>query len=174
MYDLELIDRLKKKDETSLIDLIDLYGDLIYRASYKILNNKELSEECLNLVLMKIWEGIEFYNKDEGLFKNWIYTLSKYTAIDIMRKEIKYIKNTLELKENIKDKSTVEDTILIKEVIFEIKENIEKLSELDKEIFTQRYENDRKVKDIAHNLGITPKAISLRIMRIKNKLRRND
>ena len=138
MYDLELIDRLKKKDETSLIDLIDLYGDLIYRASYKILNNKELSEECLNLVLMKIWEGIEFYNKDEGLFKNWIYTSSKYTAIDIMRKEIKYIKNTLELKENIKDKSTVEDTILIKEVIFEIKENIEKLSELDKEIFNSK------------------------------------
>ena len=93
MHDLELIDRIKKKDETSLIDLI-------YRASYKILNNKELSEECLNLVLMKIWEGIEFYNKDEGLFKNWIYTLSKYTAIDIMRKEIKYIKNTLELKDN--------------------------------------------------------------------------
>jgi RNA polymerase sigma factor (sigma-70 family) len=172
MYDLELIDRLKKKDETALINLIDIYGDLIYRASNKVLNNKELSEECLNMVLMKIWEGIEFYNKDEGLFKNWIYTISKYTAIDIMRKEYRYIKNNLELKENIKDKSTVEDIVLVKEIISDIRENIKNLKEIDKEIFMERYGNEKKVKDIAHNLGITPKAISLRIMRIKNKLKR--
>ncbi len=172
MHDKDIIEGLINRDEAALSELIDLYGNLIYRASNKVLNNKELSEECLNIVLMKIWEGIEFYNKDKGLFKNWIYTLSKYTAIDIMRKEEKYIKNNFEIKKDLKENTSVEDIILTKEIIENIKRSIKDLNDIDKKIFIDRYENDKKVSDIAKDIGKTPKAISLRIMRIKNKLKR--
>lgn len=172
MHDKDIIEGLINRDEAALSELIDLYGNLIYRASNKVLNNKELSEECLNIVLMKIWEGIEFYNKDKGLFKNWIYTLSKYTAIDIMRKEEKYIKNNFEIKKDLKENTSVEDIILTKEIIENIKISIKDLNDIDKKIFIDRYENDKKVSDIAKDIGKTPKAISLRIMRIKNKLKR--
>lgn len=172
MHDKDIIEGLINRDEAALSELIDLYGNLIYRASNKVLNNKELSEECLNIVLMKIWEGIEFYNKDKGLFKNWIYTLSKYTAIDIMRKEEKYIKNNFEIKKDLKENTSVEDIILTKEIIENIKISIKYLNDIDKKIFIDRYENDKKVSDIAKDIGKTPKAISLRIMRIKNKLKR--
>lgn len=174
MSDLELIDRLKRRDESALSDLIDVYGDLIYRASNKILNNKELSEECLNTVLMKIWDSIESYSDHIGLFKNWIFSLSKYTAIDMLRKEIKHSKNNVSMDENIKSESSVEDLVLIKNFIGDIQKNIEKLSEIDKEIFNQRYNQGNKIKDIAKNIGITPKAISLRIMRIKDKIKKNN
>lgn len=69
MSDLDLINKLRQRNEYALIDLIDMYGDFIYRVSNNVLNNNELSEECLNTVLMKIWEGISFYDKDIGLFK---------------------------------------------------------------------------------------------------------
>lgn len=81
----------------ALNSLIEVYGNLIYRASYKILNNKELSEECLNLTLLKIWEYINKFKGDEHLFKNWIFTVSKRTAIDIQIKEENYINNKIEL-----------------------------------------------------------------------------
>ncbi|MEG0237884.1 RNA polymerase sigma factor [Cetobacterium sp.] len=174
MSDLALIDRLIKKDETALIELIDKYGDLIYRSSNKVLNNNELSEECLNIVLMKIWEGVQNYDAKDGLFKNWIFTISKYTAIDIIRKEEKHNDNKLQLKENISDKFNVEDIVLLKEIIYELKNNIESLKDMDKEIFIQRYEKGKAVKDIATQIGITPKAISLRIMRIRKKLKKNN
>lgn len=174
MSDLELIDRLKRSDESALSDLIDMYGDLIYRASNKILNNKELSEECLNTVLMKIWDSIGSYSDDIGLFKNWIFSLSKYTAIDMLRKEIKHSKNNVVMDENIKSESSVEDLVLIKNFIDNIQKNIEKLSDIDKEIFNQRYNQGNKIKDIAKNVGITPKAMSLRIMRIKGKIKKNN
>ncbi|MDU1454810.1 MAG: sigma factor [Paeniclostridium sordellii] len=92
MNDVNLIDRLVQKDESALEELIEIYGDLIYRASNKILNNKELSEECVNIVLLKIWDGIKYYKKEEGLFKNWIFTLCKYTAIDIMERKQSILK----------------------------------------------------------------------------------
>ncbi len=174
MSDLELVDRLKQRDESALVDLIDIYGDLIYRASNKILNNKELSEECLNTVLMKIWDGIELYNNDIGLFKNWIFTLSKYTAIDMLRKEKKHSKSNIEIDENIKSEDTVEELVLLKCIINDMQSNIKNLNEIDKDILNQRYVKGRRIKDIAESLGITPKAISLRIMRIKNRIRNNS
>ncbi|WP_158540599.1 sigma-70 family RNA polymerase sigma factor [Romboutsia weinsteinii] len=173
MNDLELINRLKDRDESALIDLIDIYGDLIYRASNKVLNNKELSEECLNIVLLKVWDGIDYYNDDKGLFKNWIFTLSKYSAIDILRKENKHISNKLELKEYIKDRNKVEDIVLVKEEIRELNNNLRNLNQTEKEIFIERYQKGRKIKDIAKSFGINQRALSLRIMRIKKKLKKS-
>lgn len=174
MSDLELVDRLKRREESALSDLIDIYGDLIYRASNKVLNNKELSEECLNTVLMKIWDSIDSYSDNIGLFKNWIFSLSKYTAIDMLRKELKHSKNNVVMDENIKSENSVEELVLIKSAIDNMQKNIKNLSDMDKEIFNQRYNQGTKIKDIAKNLGITPKAMGLRIMRIKNKIKKNN
>lgn len=171
MNDTNLIDRLVQKDESALEELIEIYGDLIYRASNKILNNKELSEECVNIVLLKIWDGIKYYKKEEGLFKNWIFTLCKYTAIDIMRKEAKHTKNISKLEDYESKEDNIEDMVLMKEIIGEINKRLDELKEIDKEIFRERFENESKVKDISNKIGITPKAISLRIMRIKKFLK---
>ena len=171
MNDVNLIDRLVQKDESALEELIEIYGDLIYRASNKILNNKELSEECVNIVLLKIWDGIKYYKKEEGLFKNWIFTLCKYTAIDIMRKEVKHTKNISKLEDYESKEDNIEDMVLMKEIICEINKRLDELKEIDKEIFRERFEKESKVKDISNKIGITPKAISLRIMRIKKFLK---
>ncbi|MDU1454809.1 MAG: sigma factor-like helix-turn-helix DNA-binding protein [Paeniclostridium sordellii] len=59
----------------------------------------------------------------------------------------------------------------MKEIIGEINKRLDELKEIDKEIFRERFENESKVKDISNKIGITPKAISLRIMRIKKFLK---
>ena len=61
--------------------------------------------------------------------------------------------------------------VLMKEIIGEINKRLDELKEIDKEIFRERFENESKVKDISNKIGITPKAISLRIMRIKKFLK---
>lgn len=171
MDDKKLIEGLMLKDEEALNSLIEAYGNLIYRASYKILNNKELSEECLNLTLLKIWESIDKFKGDEKLFKNWIFTVSKRTAIDIQRKEKNYINNKAELIENIHGESSIEDEILLKEEIGQLGKNIEKLNNQDKKILEDRYYKEKQVKEIAKDLKITPKACSLRLSRILNKIK---
>ncbi|MGL4911501.1 MAG: RNA polymerase sigma factor [Romboutsia sp.] len=171
MDDKKLIEGLMQKDENALNSLIEVYGNLIYRASYKILNNKELSEECLNLTLLKIWEGIDKFKGDENLFKNWIFTVSKRTAIDIQRKEKNYTNNKIELIENIHSSNNIDEEILLKEEINELGKNIGKLSDKDKKILEDRYYKEKQVKEIAKDLKITPKACSLRLSRILNKIK---
>ncbi|WP_349393519.1 sigma factor, partial [Clostridium perfringens] len=76
--------------------VIDSYSDVIFKVAYGVLNNRQLSEECVNDVLLKIWDNIHHFNKDEDKFYPWILAITKYTAIDILRKELRH-SNTLEI-----------------------------------------------------------------------------
>lgn len=171
MNDSKLIKLLLDKEEDGLNILIETYGNLIYRASYKILNNKELSEDCLNLTLLKIWNGVDKFKGEENLFKNWIFTITKRTALDILRKEKNHINQNTELIDNIHPSSHLEEEVIQNEKLKELELNISKLKESERQLIEDRYYNGKSVKDIANDLSITPKAASLRINRIVNKIK---
>lgn len=171
MGESKLIELLLNKDEDGLNMLIEVHGNLIYRASYKILNNKDLSEECLNLTLLKIWDGIDKFKGDENLFKNWIFTIAKRTALDILRKEKVYVNQNVELIDSIHTSGNLEEKIIQNEDFEELEGALLKLKEDEKKIIVDRYYYDKAVKDIAKDLNITPKAASLRINRVINKIK---
>lgn len=87
MRDNDLIKQLKKKNPKALDYIFNKYGNLIFKVSYSILNNRTLSEECVNDVLLKIWNNIDSFNKSDEKFKAWIIVMTKYTSIDMLRKE---------------------------------------------------------------------------------------
>ena len=53
---------LKKRNPQALEYVIDNFGNLVYKIAYGYLNSNELSEECLNDVLLKVWTCIEGYD----------------------------------------------------------------------------------------------------------------
>lgn len=79
---------LKMRNEDALNFIIDYYGDLLFQISYKYLNSSELSKECINDVLLKIWVSIDQYNPEKNNFSTWISSITKYTAIDILKKAL--------------------------------------------------------------------------------------
>ncbi|MGL5477838.1 MAG: sigma-70 family RNA polymerase sigma factor [Clostridium sp.] len=85
--DNDIISKLKTKDPLALEYLLNTYGNFIYKVSYMSTNNKELSEECVNDVLLKIWNSIDSFNSDNSKFKNWIGSITKHTSIDLIRKK---------------------------------------------------------------------------------------
>ena len=67
--------------------LVDNYGGIItsvVRKHLGILINYE--EECVNDILLSIWESIEGYDKDKNTFKNWICVIAKYKSINYRKK----------------------------------------------------------------------------------------
>ena len=87
MRDNDLIKQLKKKNPKALDYIFNKYGNLIFKVSYSILNNRTLIEECVNDVLLNIWNNIDSFNKGDEKFKAWIIVMTKYTSIDMLRKE---------------------------------------------------------------------------------------
>lgn len=132
MEDKIIIKYIKKKKEEGLRLLIEAYGDYINTI---VKNNlKDLSyyqEECINDILLSIWNNIDSYDKDKNTLKNWIGVISKYKTIDYKRKYLKY-----NLEENINEDITIIDkNLLKKEIEEEIDEILSNLKEQDKKSF---------------------------------------
>lgn len=165
------ISKLKDKDMQALEYVLDNYSDLIYRVAFKVLNNKELSEECLNTVLLKIWDKINTYTGNTEGFTPWIFSIAKFCAIDILRKEARHFKASETTDRDESVAIGIEEEVEIKDQLKLVMSEIENLGPPDNEIFIRRFLLNHKVKDIAKEFGMTEKAVSLRILRNRKKLK---
>lgn len=165
------IDELKNNNEDVLNFLVDTYGNLIYRIAYNELNSVELSEECLNEVLLKVWQKRAEYTYEKAKFKNWLCAIAKYTAIDILRKEKRHFSiqadETLEASSH---ENELEDAVLTHSELESIKKQIMNFNEIDKSIFIKRFFLNHSLKEIGEALNLTDKAVNLRILKARKKL----
>lgn len=167
------IEALRYKDLKALDYLVDNYSDLGLKVSYSILNNRQLSEECTNDVLLKVWDNIASFNGSNESFGKWFVVITKKQAIDILRREKKHSCN-LQLNEAlayiIEDNAFEEVNKKLEEEV--LKSNLEALDENGREIIVRRYFNDESIEEISTNIGISKNAVSNRLLRVKKKLKK--
>lgn len=168
MEDKIIIKYIKNRKEEGLKLLIEDYGDYINTI---VKNNlRDLSyyqEECLNDILLSIWNNIESYDNKKNTLKNWIGVISKYKTIDYKRK---YLKNNMQ--ETLPKEIVFEDKNLIKkEVEEEIEELLRHLKEKDKSLFIDYYLEELDVETIANKMKTKPFNIYSRLSRCKKKLK---
>src|SRR5699024_159315 len=143
----------KKKNEKAIYELIDKYGNLlkaiIKRHSY---GYTSYHEECFNDVLLGVWENIDQFDSKKGTFKNWIAGISRYQALNIVRKYKKEIEN-LELEDNkiIDLKCRPAEELIIKE---DLNDFLSSLSTLDREIFIYLFYQGLTVKEVSEIYSI--------------------
>ncbi|AKN32251.1 RNA polymerase subunit sigma-24 [Clostridium carboxidivorans P7] len=166
------IEGLKCKDLKALDYLVDNYSDLGLKVSFSVLNNRQLSEECTNDVLLKVWDNIAFFKGSSEDFGKWFAVITKRQAIDILRREKRH-SNRLELKEDLaySNCDNVFEEVHKKLQEEALKSNLEMLDEDSKEIIVRRYLKEESLDEISANLGINKSAISNRLLRIRKKLK---
>ena len=164
------IKALREKNIEALDFIMDTYSNLIFKVAYKVLNKRELSEECINDVFLKVWNNIDRFNKEDGKFKNWICTITKYTAIDMLRMEKKHSNNLSIEEEVINSKSELEKDFQNDNDLLIIKNEINSMDKIDREIFIRRFYYGEKIRVISEKLGMTDNAINLRILRGRKRL----
>lgn len=167
------IEELKCKNPDALTFIIKNYGNLIYKIAYTNLHSKESAEECLNDVLLKIWSSINAFTYDDTKFKNWICSIAKNTTIDMIRKEKKHLNSINNENHDIEDSQNLEELILTKEDYKNIKTNILTLKELDRNIFINRFFLGKSLKEISAMYNLDYKTVYSKIMRAREKLRKN-
>lgn len=164
---------LKKKNQKALDFLVDNYSNLIFKVSISILGSgkREDAIECVNDVVLKVWQNIGFYNDGKSSFSSWLIAISKYNAIDykrkLKRKNENYDIESLELSSY----KEVEDRIIEAENKEELLEIISSLKDIDKDIFIRRYFVGESISEICENLNLSRSAVDNRILRGKKHLK---
>ncbi|CEN24393.1 sigma-70 family RNA polymerase sigma factor [Paraclostridium sordellii] len=170
MQDKLLIKYIKKKNPKGMDILIENYGGLltsVVRTHLGILTNYE--DECINDVLLSVWESIEGYDKNKNTFKNWICAIAKYKSINYRKKYLSKYEQT-----EIKDEIYYIDKELIR---LEINEDIEEilcyLNSKDKELFIKYYIEGYQLSDIATENKTSVTNLHKRLSRGRKKIKEN-
>ena len=168
-----MIKYIKKKKEKGIEILIDNYRGIItavVRRHLGVLTNYE--EECVDDVLISIWDNIKSFDKSKNTFKNWICAISKYKAIDYKKKYMSKIEHA-DLSQEI---YYIDQKLLKTEMEEEVNDLLSYLNESDRRLFEDHYlkgepleeiaiKNNTKVSNLYNRLSRGRKRIRERVVR---------
>lgn len=80
----QLVDRLRRRDESALAELATVYGARIFQLALRYVKNKEDAEEVVQDVLLKVYRKIDAFRGDSAL-SSWVYRITFNTAMSRLR-----------------------------------------------------------------------------------------
>ncbi|MGG7178358.1 sigma-70 family RNA polymerase sigma factor [Clostridium paraputrificum] len=170
------INELKKKNEKALDYVYKSYSGLAYKMAFDVLKEvgtKEDVEECVSDIFVGVWNNIAKYDNNITTFKQWFIAVSKYKAIDYKRKLLNKNTNVELDEEKLTEPCTTEERIIMAEDMDTLRNIINEMKDVDKQIFIKRYILDESISDISEALGLSRGALDNRLSRgrktIKNK-----
>ena len=173
--DEKIIDMFFERSEQGIRELDMKYGKICHNLSYNIVNNRQDAEECVNDAYLGAWNAIPPVRPNPLLA--YIVKIVRNISLKIYwRKEAAkrsgHYKIALEEIEGcIADRKTVEDEIEARELARIIEGFLETLPLENRVIFMRRYWFVDSYKDIAGFTGLSEKNISVRLTRIREKMK---
>lgn len=173
MNDKEVVRCFKEREQKGIEILIDKYGKLIYGVIKYTINKKDSEsdfEDIFYEVLMKIWDSIIEYDEEKSVLRNFIISITKYTAIDYIRKVSRRRERYSEKElDNDLQYCTYNYDCIIEQENFD--ELLGCLSDFDREIFIRRYYFDEEIATIAVSLNKSEDYIYTRLSRGRKKIK---
>ena len=84
--DVELVRRVAEGDGDALRELYGLYGKVVFGMAYRVLGDRQLAEDCTQDVFIALWRGARSYDPKRARVTTWLFTVTRNTAIDIVRR----------------------------------------------------------------------------------------
>lgn len=86
MQELELIERLKKGDDSAFKVIVSTWQNMVYNTSLGIVQNAEDAEDVAQEVFVQVYESIEQF-KGDSKFSTWLYRIAITKSLDHLRKK---------------------------------------------------------------------------------------
>lgn len=84
-----LLHRIKQRDETALEALYQQYGALVYSLAVRVVGSTILAEEVTQDTFLQVWQRPDQWDPGKGRFSSWLLTVTRFTAIDCLRGELR-------------------------------------------------------------------------------------
>ena len=158
------------------IEALDLkYGRLCHRISYGILGNRQDAEECVNDAYLGVWNAIPPAAPDPlppyvcKIVRN--LSLKRYSRKAAAKRGSVYEVTLQELEGVLSAPDTVEHTLEARALAQTIAAFLDTLTLDNRIIFMRRYWFFDSYAQIAQQVGLREKTVSVRLVRIRKQLR---
>ena len=143
--------------------LLDLYQQKVFRSVYSILKEAGRAEEVTQDVFLKMWQVLPDYDGRASL-STWLYTIARNTSLSALRAES--YRKTL----TIEDFEPPAGNWEAGPQQLEIKQLVQRLPEVQQQVITLFYLQDRSVEDVAQMLDLPEGTVKSHLHRARRAL----
>jgi RNA polymerase sigma-70 factor (ECF subfamily) len=173
--DEKIIELFFERSEQAIQELDNKYGKVFHRLSYNIVSNRQDAEECVNDAYLGAWNAIppEMPNPLLTYICKIVRNISLkiYYGKKAAKRSSTYTVVMEEIEACIADPNTVETEVEARELARIIESFLDTLTVENRVIFMRRYWFSDSCKEIAEFVGLTEKNISVRLSRIRQKMK---
>ena len=182
--DEELIERIRRDDNEALEELVSRYEDRVYSLAYRMLGNKEDTEDVLQDAFLNVIRGLDKF-RGSSSFSTWLYRIAANAALTKIRQRSRRDKSESEFLDDVyavrqtahsgavlTDWSTNPASTLLDEEARKIMEKaIDELPEIYKAVFVLRDVEGLPAIEVGDVLGLSVAAVKSRLHRARLFLR---
>ena len=175
MEDSKIISLFFERSEQAIRELDCKYGGVVRKTAANILDDRQDVEECVNDTYLKVWNSIP--PKAPDLLAPYVCKISRNSAINRYhannagKRSSNYGLVLDEMEECIPSGVSVETELEAKELTAAINRFLSTLKPEDRFLFVRRYWYADSVTDLAINTNSSVSRISVRLFRLREKLR---
>ncbi len=173
--DEKIIEMFFERSEQGIQELDIKYGKVCHNLSYHIVGSRRDAEECVNDAYLGAWNAIPPARPNPLLsyllkiVRN--ISLKIYWRKEATKRSSHYTSALEEIEACIADPNTVETEIEARELVRIIESFLDTLTTENRVVFMRRYWFSDSYKDIAEFVGLSEKNISVRLTRIREKMK---
>ena len=175
MTDTEIIDLFFERSEQAIRELDKKHGAAVAAVARHILGNDQDAEECVNDTWLGAWNAIPPARPSP--LRTFVCRIARnlatrrYHANTAQKRGSQYDLALDELEESLAGVGSTEESWEAKELAAAINGFMATLRYTDRVLFTRRYWYADPVRDIAALVGSTPNSVTVRLFRLREKLR---
>ncbi|TSB45507.1 RNA polymerase sigma factor [Alkalicoccobacillus porphyridii] len=177
LNDEQLYQLVLQQDKAALEELYNRYERILYSFIYRFTKDNGMSEEVMQDLFMKLWQGKASFQTGKGKFSSWILTIARNAAIDRIRKK-KVSEVEFDDRDSKPDPESVEQTIVLQEENEYIRDAVSNLPEEQQQVVTLFYFDGEPQKNIAEicqiPLGTVKGRLRLALKHLRKTLSRQD
>lgn len=168
----ELLVQVSEGDEKAFKDLFAIYYEQLYHYIFGFIKSKQVSEELVMDVFLKIWLGRDLITQIEK-FDAFLFRVAHNKSIDFLRSAARDPEFKDLLWESIQLANNVEpdSSILMQEYEIKLREAVSLLSPQRKKVYQMSREQDMTHDQIAAQLNLSKSTINNHIVEAQRFIR---
>lgn len=107
----ELMQRVARGDGRALAELYDRYAAQVMGLCVRILTERELAEEALQEVFVRVWEKAKTFEASRGNVSAWMLGITRNLCIDLLRRARARPQTNTPIADPDADLPTLEDSL---------------------------------------------------------------
>mgnify|MGYP002133443280 FL=1 len=168
---LQLIFLAKEKNQKAQTKLINQFWTDVFSFVMKKVHDENAADELTVSVFSKVLAKLDLYDENFQ-FKTWILTIAQNSIIDYWRKKNRETEEATEDFEDFKNQfeKSPEEIMISEQEEKKIIDTVAKMDAGYQKIIQLRFFEEKSIKEIAEELGLSVANTKVRIMRAKKVL----